>query len=283
MVMSLITSKNPENIEYHGRYGITQYCLDAIIRLMQCSVWINKASLLTYDKTHCFLLTIDEDHYVAIKAGFASGYNGEGSRGLATALSLFERHRIETQEYEVPRALMRRLNDGSLTRADLGFLKNASAIRPIRLFDYIYPFKGIHGFSHKELNVKFPTVVPFRVVDPRIMDMALKLESDADSALITAYRRLEQIVLLRCTLTGFFGSELFKKAFSGKDSCLYWPGLDGSEGAGRASLFIAAYMAFRNKRAHKELKISPQDSLREFLILNELYLLEAEAIERPTQ
>ncbi len=279
--MSLIASKNPENIEYHGQFGITQYCLDAITRLIQCGEWINKASLLTCEKTHGFLLTVGEYHYIAIKAGFGSGYSGEGSRGLATALSLFKRHRIEIEEYEISHALMKRLNECSLTRSDLEFLNGAPAIRPIRLYDYIYPFRETHRFGDSELNAEFSTMVPFRIVDPRIMDMALKLENDADSALMTAYRRLEQIILKRCKLNEISGSKLVGKVFQGDDSLLYWRDIDGEEVKGRAFLFMGAYKAFRNRRAHKELKHNDEESLREFLILNELYLLEAEAIERP--
>ena len=57
----------------------------------------------------------------------------------------------------------------------------------------------------------------------------------------------------RCGLSEH-GSKLFKKAFLGDKAALIWPDLDSGESVGRANLFIATYSAFRNPRAHREIK-----------------------------
>ena len=73
--------KQPACIEYHGGPGVTQPCLDAVIRLIQFGDQITKAQILSADgdpvTEHCFLLTVNDD-LVAIKSGFASGYRGNG-------------------------------------------------------------------------------------------------------------------------------------------------------------------------------------------------------------
>ena len=75
-----------------------------------------------------------------IRAGFTSGYLGEGPKGLAKALSLLEKHRIETEEILVSKKLLNRLNSSSLSDQDIDFIFQQKIIRPIRLHDYIYPF-----------------------------------------------------------------------------------------------------------------------------------------------
>ncbi|MCH8504956.1 MAG: hypothetical protein LAT50_11610, partial [Ectothiorhodospiraceae bacterium] len=54
-------------------------------------------------------------------------------------------------------------------------------------------------------------------------------------------------------------------------------GLEDAAQKGRANLFVGVYMANRNRRAHKELPSKLSDELREFLLVNELFLLEAES------
>ncbi len=71
--------------------------------------------------------------------------------------------------------------------------------------------------------------------------------------IFAGYRRLEDIIRKRCNLDEH-GSKLFKSAFLGEDSFLYWPDLTSGEATGCANLFIAMYSGFRNRRAHKEIK-----------------------------
>lgn len=81
-------------------------------------------------------------------------------------------------------------------------------------------------------------------------------------------------------LMGRGGSRLFSKAFQGEDSVLEWKGIDQVEQGGRAVLFGAIYRAYRNPRAHKELDKGMSESLREFLLINQLFILEAQSVVR---
>ncbi|WP_425567291.1 TIGR02391 family protein [Sphingomonas rosea] len=58
---------------------------------------------------------------------------------------------------------------------------------------------------------------------------------------------------------------------------LHWPNLSPSEQIGRASLFTGTVSAYRNPRAHRELDDQPDAALRELLLINHLFRLEAEA------
>src|SRR5665213_60979 len=93
-------SKVHNGIQYAGLPGITQESLDGIMRLIQYDNHIKRARILSASNEHGFLLTIDHDDLVAIKAGFGSGYMGEGSRKFSYALQLLEAHRVEIEEYE---------------------------------------------------------------------------------------------------------------------------------------------------------------------------------------
>jgi hypothetical protein len=57
---------------------------------------------------------------------------------------------------------------------------------------------------------------------------------------------------------------------------LTWPVNDDGEKNGRANLFTGTFMAYRNPRAHRE--HSSEELLAEFLLLNQLYRLEFEAV-----
>jgi hypothetical protein len=83
---SMWTTENLADIEYHGQSGLTQSCLDAIARIFQFGARVTSARLLTACDAHAFLLSVRESDLIAIKAGFSSGYMGEGPKGLASAL-----------------------------------------------------------------------------------------------------------------------------------------------------------------------------------------------------
>jgi len=87
-------------IQYLGLPGITQECLDGIMRLLQYEDRIVRARILSASGDHGFLLSVQPENLVAIKAGFGSGYSGEGSRKFSYALELLDAHRIEIDEYE---------------------------------------------------------------------------------------------------------------------------------------------------------------------------------------
>ena len=43
---------------------------------------------------------------------------------------------------------------------------------------------------------------------------------------------------------------------------------------------MAVFLAYRNPRAHREILSDPREAVREFMLINQLYLLEATAEAR---
>lgn len=64
-------------------------------------------------------------------------------------------------------------------------------------------------------------------------------------------------------------------------SLYFWKNVE-NENASNAlgRLFTNIFTAYRNERAHSEIKKSPPQLFREFLLINELYLLERETSKR---
>lgn len=265
-------------IEYHGSAGATQECVDAVMRLIQFNNEITKARILTWSNRHCFLLSVNGGDLVAIKSGFASGYLGEGPSGLSYVLLLLEAHGVEIEEHKVRRDLMLRLDSSCLTRADLDRLELDRPLKPSRWYEYIDD-RERNLEKEGEIWREFPLIIPFAIIDRRIVDLAKSFWDNPDEKLLTGYRRLEDLVRKRTGLDEH-GYKLFSKAFSGPESELIWKGLNSAEQAGRASLFTAAYQAFRNPRAHKEMQYDSRDVLAEFLHLNHLYRLEYGATKK---
>jgi Protein of unknown function (Hypoth_ymh) len=128
----------------------------------------------------------------------------------------------------------------------------------------------------KTIWLEFPPVIPFAIIDPRIIDLALSFWENPDDKLLKGYRRLEDAIRKRTRLEDH-GERLFSKAFIPPDAKLHWEGIDGGEAMGRSQLFTGAFKAHRNPRAHRELKTNSHDHLTEFLLLNHLYRLEKQA------
>lgn len=82
-------------------------------------------------------------------------------------------------------------------------------------------------------------------------------------------------------LAGLSAAKLFSKAYQGENALLEWPDVEKSEAEGRASLFIGVFKSYRNKRAHHEEDTDLKSAVREFLLLNELFLLESTTKLRP--
>lgn len=274
------------DLEYHGSNGTTQYCLDAISRPIQFGDHIEKAWLLSTPeeeggcRDHAFILTINNDQLVVIGTGFRSGYGGEGSRGLSKALQLLIRHHAEVEEYEIKAEVMNRLERRCLLSSDIESIESSNRVKSNRYYDYIlYDTKlAKKVFGDRELNSLFPPVVPLAIIDPRILDLALTLEEQPDLSLLSGYRRLEGFVKAKHSeLEGLSAAKLFAKAYQGEKSILEWPAVDKSEAEGRASLFIGAFKSYRNKRSHHEQSDDMASALREFLLLNELFILELQA------
>jgi len=274
------------DVEYHGSNGTTQDCLDAIARLIQFGDRIEKARLLSSPKEeggcrdHAFILTINNDQLVVIGTGFRSGYGGEGPKGLSKALQLLIRHKAEVVEFEIKPDVLKRLEHRCLLSSDIQSIESSNGVGPNRYYDYIfYDIKLAKKlFGDKELNLLFSPVIPFAIIDTRLLDLALSFEEQPDTSLLSGYRRLEGLVRDKHgELKGLSAAKLFSKAYQGEKSILEWPGIDKSESEGRASLFIGAFKSYRNKRSHHEPSDDIASALREFLLLNELFILEAQA------
>jgi hypothetical protein len=276
----MFKSENYYHVEYWGNQGITETCLMSLCNLIQTHSDLTYALLLTNEQTHAFIIKDENESFYVIRSGFTSGYMGEGPRGLATALTLLKRHEIETEEILVSSKILRRANNSTLNDSEIELLFKQEIIRPIRLHDYIYPFVKEVSETHRS-KCYYPMELPYSILDDRIFDLALLFKQDPDSALLKAYKRLEDIIRDRTDLTEH-SSKLFSQVFQGDNSLLTWNVPDIGEIKGRTNLFTGTYMAFRNARAHRESTENYAQMFREFLLVNELYLLEGEAIETST-
>jgi len=273
-------SSSPD-IQYHGSASTTQSCLKAIIRLVEAGGRVNSARLLTCRNRHAFYLEFSDPSPVCIKSGFASGYSGEGSAGMAIAIRLLHRHRIDVEECDVSSGLMARLDGCSLTQNDLAAIRESAPRRPTRVYDYANDGMAGRGKWEDAVRSQQPMVIPWAILDGRLIELALDLESDPDRVVFRAFRDLEEIVKRRCSLAmELHGLSVFKRAFRGSGSILEWREMHHAEADGRAQLFEGAYSAFRNARAHRGGNHDLRNALREFLVANELFLLEAEAVPR---
>lgn len=263
-------------IQYAGLPGISEACVQAIQRMLQYNDHIVSAKVLTNDHDHCLLLVVDEYDKVAVKSGFASGYGGEGPRALARALQLLLDHGVEIEEVEVEHAVLDRLDASGLTEQDLEAIDACKTVRPTRIYDYIYDTSG----SVKSLGLhwnRFPAVLPFAIIDKRMADLAIRFFEEPNDTLLQGFRRLEDTVRQR-TESQEHGAKLFSQAFQGEGAKLTWQDVQPSELVGRVNLFTGAYMAHRNPRAHREMREDTNALLSEFLLLNHLFTLEANAV-----
>ncbi len=270
----------PAGIEYVGLAGISKECQDGVLRLLQYGDKITKARILTSSSEHCLLLTVNGGDIVAVKSGFASGYGGTAPHTFSYVLQVLDFWDVEIEEYVVDAAVIERLDTSSLTRADLEAINAARPLRPNRWNDYILE-RDFKRRRNGILLYNFPLIIPFAIVDDRISDLAISFWEGPDERLLTGYRRLEDIVRER-TAIDEHGAKLFSQAFNPNGGKLTWKDVDGGERAGRMQLFIGAYSAYRNRRAHREPKAEDKKGLMEFLLLNHLYLLEKESIEVST-
>jgi hypothetical protein len=270
-------------IQYMGAAGDPHSCFEALVRLIHFGDNLENVKLLTAQSgdnaEHCFLLWVN-GHLAAIKSGFASGYHGSGPIGLSAALYLLNRHKIDVSEYLVDLDMIERVEKSCLLAEDLEIINSKEAQPSYRLDDYMeYGDYSLRKRKHG-IQREFPLEIPIRIIDERILGLAIQFKQNSDAALMAGYRRLEDIVRQRTGLVHDHGEKLFSKAFVKENSILYWKDLHPTEAKGRAQLFSATFMSYRNRRAHKEVLGGKESNLREFLLLNELFRLEAEAVER---
>ncbi|WP_199506778.1 MULTISPECIES: TIGR02391 family protein [unclassified Psychrobacter] len=236
--------------------------------------------ILTFEETHssahALLLTLRYDIQAIIKGGFASGYNGEAPRGYAFVLNLLRNYTDSINEYIISKSIFERISNSSLTMKDLDYINSINPVRPARWYESVYLYKE----RERSVFSEFPLTIPMALLDPRLIELALDFDKNPDSAIMGAYRKLESIVKARTDLNNESGVKLFAKAFQGDDSILYWENLDSGESKGRASLFTSVYMAYRNKRAHQEPRHDLGDDIREFMLINQLFVLESGTIVR---
>jgi hypothetical protein len=271
------TDDAPAGIQYMGIAGATRQCVDAVRQLIQCRERITQARLLTCAGGHAFLLTVDPGDVIAIKSGFASGYGGTAPAGLSYVLQLLDSSDVELVETEVSEEWMQRLDASALTLGDMNHLVSLPSNH--NLYGYIQQ-RHDEWASTGRLWQSFGPVMPFAIIDRRIMDLARAFWDDPDKALLTGYRRLEDFVRARIPGEAQH-TRLMSQAFMGRDSALTWE-CDEGEQVARANLFVGAFGAFRNPRAHRERHEDVDDQLAEFLMLNQLFRLETTAIERAT-
>jgi Protein of unknown function (Hypoth_ymh) len=273
-----VRPQQEDEVQYVGVADISARCLDSIRRLLQFGDRVVEAKLLTCDDRHAFLLRVENDERIVVKSGFMSGYSGEGPRVLSEALALLDSHGCHIEEIDVRAALLARLNASRMRAGDIEVIEQSPPRRPIRWYDYLYAEHRVARERH-QLWRAFPPVVPFGIIDPRLQDIARELFTSPDNALLTGFRRLEDTVRIRI-VSDKHGAELFKLAFMGIGSRLIWPALSQSEADARANLFVNAYSAYRNPRAHRELAHSTEQVLTEFLLINHLFLLETSTVNR---
>jgi hypothetical protein len=267
----------PAAIEYSGIPGVTDECKQAVMRLIQYGDEITHVRILTNERDHCLLLTVNVGDVIAIKSGFSSGYRGEGPHGFSFVLELLEAHGAKIEEHQVSAELIERVDNSALTERDLESIELSRSVRPTRWHDYIIDERW-EGDDYARLWQEFDPIIPFAIVDSRITDLAFRFFQFPDACLVNGYRRLEDIVRKRTGLA-HHGGKLFSQAFLGEAPKLFWKGLSVAEQSARGSLFTATYAAYRNPRAHRELGHDSHSQLLEFLLLNHLYVLEKQAVE----
>ncbi len=262
-------------IQYWGEAGITQTCLDAVVRLLQYNDQLSKVHILTSRGRHGLLITVEPIELIAVKSGFASGYTGEGPRKFSYALALLMEHGINIDEFEINNSMLERLDHSALTTADVQEIKALNPVRPLRIYEYIET-QHFDAARVGDLWKEFRPVIPYAIIDPRIIDLAVSFWQHPDTNLMDGYRRFEDAVRLR---TGSYeiGAKLFTEAFLKQNSRLSWNGISEGEQKARANIIINAYSAYRNPRAHKERQSDSQEYLSEFLLLNHLFRLESES------
>lgn len=267
-------------LSYMGQSGCTQECVQAIEQLLITGPRMSGALLLSSARQHAFLVTVEPGDLLVVKPGFTSGYAGEGPSGLSYVLSLLSAHGVSVRETLVEQDLMIRLERSELTRSDIALIEKAPK-RPEAVWrEHVSESDEVRQFENtlwKWCSSSPP--MPFPLIDPRLFDLARDFFRSPDECLLRGYRRLEDALRNR-TLVDDHGAGLFSSVFLPEHSPLTWKGCSATECKGRAQLFASAYMAFRNPRAHRELEPDLDAALCEFLLLNQLFRLEAEAVDR---
>ena len=268
-------------LQFVGLAGITQSCINAVMRYLQYGDIISRVLIITSDQSHALILHMETDEVVVVKSGFSSGYHGEGPHGFAFILALLHAYGIDIEEYLVDESIIEKIDGSRLTYSELQKIEESRPTRPSHWYKYIYVY-GDEFENKMKLWKRFRNVIPYSIIDPRLFELAITFWEAPGDKILLGYRKLEDIVRSRCGIEEH-GNKLFSKAFREDTSILYWPGINSAEQVGRANLFIGTFGAFRNRRAHKELDEDSRNQLSEFLALNQLFQLESESMLRPKE
>jgi hypothetical protein len=284
---SLSSSALPGQIEYRGRRGVTQPCLEALASYLQERREKGVAILFSgpEDKygcrSHAFLLTVDGSPELLISDGFSSGYMGEGPRGLISAISILDTSGWNINEIALGQDLFERLCSGLVTWEGLSRVCKRRR-RPIsRIFRYVTRESLGHDQMRRHWQA-VPVNIPLPLMDSRILDVAMRFWIDPDGLLAKGYRRLEDVVRKRGGLNGAndHGARLFSRAFGNDKSPLVWR-VNDEDSICYAPLFTATFLGFRNARAHRDPGFESEHALvLELLQLNQLFILEAQLVPR---
>ncbi|MBY6185411.1 TIGR02391 family protein [Marinobacter hydrocarbonoclasticus] len=268
-------------IQYMGVAGLSAPSYNALCYALQRDEKLESVYVLSapqnYHTVHAFLLCFDFSTII-IKSGFASGYGGEGPQTFSRALQLLYKYSIGITEYEVSSSFMAKVDSSRLSDRDISKLRSMQRKIPNRLPEFMI---GQHDI--KQLLVGCPETLPLSVIDDRLFPIAIRFWENPDAALLDAYRRLEGIVREKAGLPDESSTKLFSKAFVEEQSKLFWKDIDKSEARGRGLLFTSTFMAYRNRRAHREVPSTSAEDLRELLLLNQLYVLESTSTLRPVE
>ena len=60
-------------IQFAGKAGITQSCINAILRYLQFNDSLSKVLIITNKQSHALVLYTEDHEIIAIKSGFSSG------------------------------------------------------------------------------------------------------------------------------------------------------------------------------------------------------------------
>ena len=270
-----------EEIQYLGT-PYTQDCIEAIALVLQIEEQVETALVLTYDHNHCFLIKGYRSLYL-IRNGFRSDHISEGYKGFVKALKLLQTHQVDIKELIVTLKEFETIKQNSLGDNHIETFLNNPSSRTNTIYEYISNLDYMLDKPLKTDNY-YPNGLPLALIDERILDLALKFKTDADSSIMNAYTRLEDIVREKID-SKKFSSSLMEDVFcsdlkKNRLSIFKWESENEESSTAIGRLFVNTFKAYRNQRAHSEVKKSLKQLQREFLLINELYLLESEAIKR---
>lgn len=154
--------------------------------------------------------------------------------------------------------------------------------RPISHVFYYVPRESVDDDEMRRQWQMAAVNIPLPLIDARIPDIAVRFWTDPDGLLGKAYRCLEDLVRKRCVFNGVndHAGKVFSKAF-GHDKSPLARRVNDEDSICYAPLFTATFSGFRNSRAHRDPRFESQHELaRELLQLNQLFVLEAQLVQR---